>query len=165
MLTATNTLARYVEKINRLPLFMRPFLLTQLFCRQVKFANTTGIDILHVNFEQVQMRLRNRKRVQNHIGGIHAVAAAVLAESCTGLLLGMHVPNTRLPLLKSMTVEFKRRMNGNLHAQANLSAAQIKQISEHEQGDVVVPVIITDDSGEQPIICQMHWAWVVKTRR
>ena len=31
------------------------------------------------------MRLENRKKVRNHIGGVHAAATALLGESVTGL--------------------------------------------------------------------------------
>ena len=76
----------------------------------------------------------------------------------------MNVPDDRVPLLKSMTVEYQRRMQGNLKAIANLTAEQICIIEQQEKGDMTVAVTITDDSGQMPIICQMQWAWVSKKR-
>ena len=38
------------------------------------------------------------------------------------------------------------------------------RIAAEPKGDVVVPVIVTDESGEQPIQCAMTWAWVPKKR-
>lgn len=51
-------------------------------------------------------------KVQNHIGGVHACGMALAAESATGILMGMNVPDSRLPLCKSMTIDFKRRAEG-----------------------------------------------------
>ena len=111
------------------------------------------------------MKLANKKRVQNHIGGIHAAAAVVLAESTTGMVFGMHVPDSHIPLIKSMTINYQRRMQGDLHAVATISAEQIAQINNSEKGDVVIAVKITDESGQEPIECLMQWAWVSKVRK
>ncbi len=152
-------------KINRSPDFMRSFLITKLFCSKVKFAGTSGIKILKVSENVVEIKLANKKRVRNHIGGIHAVAAAVLAESATGIVFGMNVPDSHIPLIKSMTINYQRRMQGDLHAVATLSAEQIVEINSSEKGDVTIAVKITDESGQEPIECLMQWAWVSKVRK
>lgn len=56
--------------------------------------------------------LKNRRRVQNHIGGIHACGMALAAESATGIVVGMNVPDTAIPLCKSMKINFVRRCEG-----------------------------------------------------
>jgi len=159
-----NRFSLFVEKVNKAPHFMQSFLLTTFFNSKVKFAGTTGIKIEKVTHQQTILSLKNKKSVQNHIGGIHAIAAAVLAESATGIVFGMNVPDDRVPLLKSMTVNYQRRMQGNLKAEANLTADKIRMIEQQEKGDLTVPVTITDDSGEMPIVCEMEWAWVSKKR-
>ena len=159
----SNRLSKMVTKINRLPSSVRPWLLTKLFCSQVKYANTTGIRIERIDNSGVIITLANQKKVQNHIGGVHAVAAALLAESATGIAFGIHVPDNQLPLLKSMTINYKRRMQGGLKAFAQLSEHQQSLITSQEKGEVEVKVLITDESGEEPIECFMTWAWITKT--
>ena len=158
----TNKFSSIIAKINKTPSFMRSFLLTKLFCSKVKFAGTAGVIIKEITHQQTQLTLAYKKSVQNHIGGIHAIAAAVLAESATGIVFGMNVPDSKLPLLKSMQVHYKRRMQGALHAVANLSTEQIALITAEAKGSVFVPVTIQDESGQAPIECQMEWAWVSK---
>lgn len=143
---------------------MQSFLLTTFFNSKVRFAGTTGIKIEKVTHQQTVLSLKNKKSVQNHIGGIHAIAAAVLAESATGIVFGMNVPDDRVPLLKSMAVEYQRRMQGSLRAVANLTSEQISVIEQKDKGDITVSVTITDDSKQEPIVCQMEWAWVSKRR-
>lgn len=143
---------------------MQSFLLTKLFTTKVKFAGTTGVKINKITHQQTLLSLKNKKSVQNHIGGIHAIAAAVLAESATGIVFGMNVPDSKLPLLKSMKVNYQRRMQGDLKAVANLTTEQITMIEQQDKGNVIVPVTITDESEQQPIECEMEWAWVSKKR-
>ncbi len=157
-----NRLNRYVSKINRLPASVRPFLLTKLFCNQVKYAGTSNIQLLSVTPEKSVLKMQNKKKVQNHIKGVHAIAAALLAESATGIVFGMNVPDSRVPLLKSLTIDYQRRMQGDLQAVAHLSLTQIAEIEQNEKGDMIVEVTITDESGQEPIVCKMDWAWVTK---
>lgn len=159
-----NRFSSIVRKINRAPKALRSFLLSKLFSSQVKFAGTTGIRIEKLAQFESYLSLKNAKKVQNHIGGVHAVAAAVLAESATGIVFGMNVPDTHIPLLKSMTVNFNRRMQGALTAVARLTDEQIALIESSNKGDMKVPVIVTDESGQEPIEVLMDWAWVSKKR-
>jgi uncharacterized protein (TIGR00369 family) len=160
----SNRFSRYVGFANKLPIKLRAFALTRLFCSQVKFAGTSGIRIHTISATEVEITLANKKKVQNHIGGIHAVAAAVLAESATGIVFAMNVSDSSLPLLKSMKISYQRRMQGQLKAVAQLSELEARQITEQEKGCLVIPVKITDESGLEPIDCQMEWAWVSKKR-
>ncbi|MBA6252541.1 DUF4442 domain-containing protein [Colwellia sp. MB3u-55] len=159
-----NKFGKIISKVNRMPRFMRSFLLTKIFCSTVKYAGTSSIKLISVSHTKAVLSLENKKKVQNHIGGVHAIAAALLAESATGIVFGMNVPDTCVPLLKSMTFHFQRRMQGNLSAVAILSLAEIEQIENADKGSLMVSVEITDESDQQPIVCEMEWAWVTKRR-
>jgi acyl-coenzyme A thioesterase PaaI-like protein len=156
-----NRFSRVVNKIKKLPKVCHPFLLTRLFCSQVKYAGTSKVTILEIEPQHVKLQMANRKIVQNHIGGVHAIAAALLAESATGIVFGINLPDSRLPLLKSMTINYQRRMQGDLTAIARMSEQQIALLSQ-DKGNMDIAVTITDESGEQPIECLMTWAWISK---
>jgi len=157
----SNRFSRVVKRIKKLPKFSHSFLLTKLFCSQVKYAGTSKLIILDIESQQVKLLMKNRKKVQNHIGGVHAIAAALLAESATGIVFGMNLPDRCLPLLKSMTINYQRRMQGDLTAIASISEQQIALLAQ-DKGEVKITVTITDESGQQPIECLMTWAWVTK---
>ena len=160
----SNQFSRIIARVSYFPKSFHSFLFTKLFASKVKFAGTSGIKILSISSKRVEIELTNKKKTQNHIGGIHAVAAALLAESATGIVFGMNVSDRCLPLLKSMTIHYQRRMQGNLRATALLTDEQSQQIQSTEKGDLLVPVCITDDSGLEPIECLMNWAWVAKRK-
>tara|TARA_R110000744_G_scaffold16472_7_gene45375 strand:+ start:5374 stop:5862 length:489 start_codon:yes stop_codon:yes gene_type:complete len=156
-----NRFSRVVNSIKKLPKVSHSFFLTKLFCSQVKYARTSKVTIVEIEQQQVKLLMVNRKRVQNHIGGVHAIAAALLAESATGIVFGLNLPDSCLPLLKSMTINYQRRMQGDLTAVATISDEQIALLTQ-EKGNMVITVTIIDESGEQPIECQMTWAWITK---
>lgn len=160
-----NKFSKAVSTIYKLPSFCHQYLLTKLFCSQVKYANTSKVKLHKISNTEVELSLANHKRVQNHIGGVHAIAASLLAESASGIVFGMNVPDSHIPLLKSMTINFNRRMQGGLVGKAQLSTVQIEAISSQDKGDIQVAVQITDESGQEPIDCIMNWAWVNKVRK
>lgn len=159
-----NRLATIVAKIQSLPAMVQPFLLSRLFGSAIKFAGTAGVHVSGLSPQQAVLKLANRRKVQNHIGGVHAAAMALLGESATGFLLGIHVPDDRIPLLKSMHLDYVKRATGDLTAVASLSPEQIQQIYQQEKGEVTIEVRITDQLNVEPVIAQFVWAWVPKKR-
>lgn len=155
-----NRLSRAVNLINHLPRRVQPPLLSLLFASQVRFAGTARVRINSLTQQQACLTLRDRNRVRNHVGGIHAAAMALLAESATGFLVGMSVPDTHLLLIKTLRVDYKKRAIGNLHAVATLTAEQLSAVATQPRGEVTVQVEVTDESGQSPIACEMIWAWL-----
>lgn len=159
-----NRLATIVAKIQSLPAMVQPFLLSRLFGSAIKFAGTAGVQVSGLSPQQAVLKLANRRKVQNHIGGVHAAAMALLGESATGFLLGIHVPDDRIPLLKSMHLDYVKRATGDLTAVASLTPEQIQQIHQQEKGEVTIEVRITDQLNVEPVVAQFVWAWVPKKR-
>jgi len=159
-----NALSRAVAAVAGLPAGLRNRAITFMFTYKVRFAGTGGCEFLALEEGRAVLRMKNRRKVQNHIGGVHAAGMALLAETATGAAFGMTIPDTHLPLLKSMHIDYTKRANGDLRAEAELTAEQRNQIQTQEKGNLVVPVRVTDADGNEPIQAQMTWAWVPKRR-
>ncbi|OBY58265.1 DUF4442 domain-containing protein [Pseudomonas sp. AU12215] len=157
-----NRLALAAHLIQRLPHPLHESLLSRLFCSQVRFAGTAGIRIQKLSSDEVRMSLANHRRARNHIGGIHAAAMALLAESASGCLVGMNLPDHKLPLIKTLKVDYLRRARGSLRAIATLAPEQRRAMLEQDKGEALIQVTLLDDSGAEPVRCEMHWAWVRK---
>ncbi len=153
-------LQRTAATINRLPGIMRPRALSLAVGRVVPFVGTARLRIEELTEERVVASVPNRRRVQNHIKGVHAVAMALLAETASGFIVGMNLPDDKLPLIKSLKVDFKKRTRGGMRVVATLTPEQRERLKTAERGDVLVEVHVTDESGTEPIQCQMLWAWV-----
>lgn len=162
---APSQLNRSVHKLGKLRPALRWRMLTWAFGRNVPFMRTARLQFQDLSEEHAVLTLRNRRRVQNHIRSVHAAAVALLAETATGTLLTMNLPDDRVPLLKRMQVEYHKRAKGDLLAEAKLDTGARTRILVEEKGEIVVPVKVTDESGEEPVQCKMLWAWVPKYRR
>lgn len=163
-MSASNALSRAVTQINKLPAPLRGRAITLLFNSQVRFAGTGKVRFDSLSCERAVLHLPNHPKVRNHIGGVHAAAMALLAETATGSVFGMNVPGTHLPVIKTLKVDYLRRAEGALTAVASLDAAARSRLQQEDKGDLIVPVTLTDQSGREPVACEMHWAWIPKRR-
>ncbi len=162
MLTIENNLTRLIRPLAKLPSNLRISTLSFILGKVVPFVGTSSLRYEEVTPTRVVVSIRNRRPVQNHIKGVHAAAMALLAETATGFVVGVNLSDDKLPLIKSLHVDFKRRTVGDMRAVASLSEEQVAIIRSSPKGELLVPVNVTDESGEEPIQCQMLWAWVSK---
>lgn len=159
-----NSMRRALRRLDRFPKGLAARLRSFVLGRTVRFVGTAGLVIEVISPEQVVVRIDNRRPVQNHIGTIHAAAMALLAETATGFAVGMHVHDGAVPVIKHMGVDYLRRAKGGLRAVARLSPEDQKRLHEDERGEVLVPVTVTDSEGQEPIRCEMVWAWTARRR-
>ena len=147
-----------------LPPFIRSTAMSKAFGNVIKYAGHSGIRFETLTQSQCVVSIRNKKKVQNHIGGVHAAAMALLAETATGFVFGMNVPDDKLPVIKKMDIDYVKRSTGDMRAVASLTQEQIDLIQSTEKGEVTVPVTITDEANVEPIKASMTWAWTAKKR-
>lgn len=159
-----NRLQRTLTKLDGLPGPLRGVARNLALRRAVPFTGTAGLDFVALTPERSEIRVANRRPVQNHIKGVHAAAMSLLAETATGMVVGMNVRDDCLPLCKSLQVSFKRRATGGLVAKAHLTAAQRFAMANETKGEVMVAVTVTDEAGIEPIQCEFVWAWVPKEK-
>lgn len=159
-----NRLARVVHKFDGYPAGLRRFLITWAFGGTVHFVRTAGVQFESLTEERAVLMLRNKRRVQNHIGTVHAAAVALIGETATGAVFGMSVPDDKIPLLKSMKIAYTRRSQGALRAEATLSPEMREHFWVKEKGEIAVPVKITDETGEPTVECEYVWAWRPKKK-
>jgi uncharacterized protein (TIGR00369 family) len=158
----TNRLSKLVKATSKLPKGLQSTLLSKTFGRIVPMVGAAKIRYESLSTSEVVVSLANHKSMQNHIGQIHACAMALLAETATGFVTAMNVPDTAIVLIKTLQIDYKRPTKGALKAIATLTAEQQQVMQNSEKGETLVNVIVTDESGETPIECQMLWAWVSK---
>lgn len=157
-----NNLMRVIGKFDFLPPNLRSTVISKIFGRVVPLVGTAGLRYEELTPERVVVSIRNRRPVQNHINGVHAAAMALLAETATGFVVGMNLPDDKLPLIKTLKVDYLKRTKGDMRAVATLTPEQVTLVRTTPKGEVLVPVVVTDESGQEPIRCEMLWAWVPK---
>ncbi|HEV6967538.1 DUF4442 domain-containing protein [Roseateles sp.] len=157
-----NRLQRTLAKLDGLPGPLRSAARNFALRRAVPLTGTAGLDFVVLTPERSEIHIANRRPVQNHIRGVHAAAMTLVAETATGMVVGMNVRDDCLPLCKSLNVAFKKRASGALRAQAHLTAEQRALLARETKGEVKVAVTVTDEAGIEPIECEFVWAWVPK---
>ncbi|MFH7765954.1 DUF4442 domain-containing protein [Acinetobacter sp. BSP-28] len=163
-MTPTNRLSKLVKATSKLPKGIRSTLWSKVFGRVVPMVGSANIRYLEVSHSKVVVKIENHRAMQNHIGQVHACAMALIAETATGFVTGMNVPDSCIMLIKSFKVDFKKPTKGAMVATATLTDEQQKLIQSTEKGETLVKVQVTDESGEEPIQCEMLWAWISKSQ-
>ncbi len=163
-MTATNRLSKLVKATAKLPKGIRSTLWSKAFGRIVPMVGSANIRYLEVSHAKVVVKIENHRAMQNHIGQVHACAMALIAETATGFVTGMNVPDSCIVLIKSLKVDFKRPSKGAMTAVATLTDEQQKLMQNSEKGETLVSVIVTDETNQEPIQCEMLWAWVAKSQ-
>ncbi|NNG77734.1 DUF4442 domain-containing protein [Acinetobacter sp. ANC 4277] len=163
-MTPTNRLSKLVKATSKLPKGIRSTLWSKAFGRVVPMVGSANIRYLEVSHAKVVVKIENHRAMQNHIGQIHACAMALIAETATGFVTGMNVPDSCIVLIKSFKIDFKRPTKGAMTATATLTDEQQKLMKSTEKGETLVAVKVTDESGQEPIQCEMLWAWVSKSQ-
>ncbi len=155
-----NRMARQLQRLDEVPSLARGWYRNIVLRRTVPFTGTAGIRYDEVTPQRTQVSLANHKPVQNHIQGIHASAMNLLAETATGMVVGMNVRDDCIPLAKEMKMAFKKRATGSLRAVATLSDEQRAAMQASDKGEVTVIAIVTDEAGINPVECEFVWAWI-----
>ncbi|MDD0810516.1 DUF4442 domain-containing protein [Curvibacter sp. RS43] len=161
---APNKLQRSLMRLDEAPAFMRGWVQNIILRRAVPFTGTAGLRFISLSTDRVEVRVANEARVHNHIGGVHASAMNLLAETATGMVIGMNVRDDCTPLAKSLSMRFVQRASGGLKAVATLSPEQAAYMQANEKGELSVAVTVTDDTGAEPVQCEFVWAWVPASR-
>ena len=160
----SNQLKRVVESSKWLPANVRATVVSKILGKVVPYVGTSGLLYEEISSERVIVSIRNQHKVQNHIKNVHAAAMALLAETATGFVVGINLPDDKLPLIKSLKVDFYKRTQGDMRAVATLTPEDVARITTEPKGELWVPVTVTDESGNEPIKCEMLWAWIPKAK-
>lgn len=164
-MTKPNRLHRAVKKLEGYPKFLFKPLLSFTIGRTLPFVGTAGVRFEKMTTEEVVVSLKNKKKVRNHIKQIHAAATALLAETATGMIVGMNLPDDKLPLMKTMHINYVKRSTGAMKAVATLDQAQLANMHNEDKGEIRIKVVVTDEAGVEPVECDMLWAWIPKKKK
>ncbi len=159
-----NRLQRQLARVDEAPAFMRTWVRSLILGRAVPFTGTAKLRYEEMTPERVVISVANKSHVRNHIGGVHAMASVLAAETATGMLMGLCVRDDCVNVVKDMRSQFVKRGQGAMRAVATLTQEQRDLIQSTTKGETIVPVTITDESGNQPILCEFTWAWIPAQR-
>ena len=159
-----NVIASALARIAKLPKGMQNWATNFAFRRAVPFVGTSKVHYEKVSPQEWIAHVPNKRRVQNHLGQVHAGAMMVVAESVAVTMMGMNLPPDRLPLVKSLEAKFVRRSKGKIRAVARLTDEQLHRIKTEPKGEVVIEVDLRDETGEVPAVITVVPAWTSRKK-
>jgi acyl-coenzyme A thioesterase PaaI-like protein len=114
---AVNLMSAY-KTLERLPLGRRVFSVGYQFA--APYFLTIPVAIKEVEPGLASARMLQTPWVRNHLGTVHAIALCNLAEYTMGAVAEATIPATHRWVPKGMTVEYKAKARGTMHAIATL---------------------------------------------
>jgi len=164
-MSTPNPFVQIAERYDAVPPRLRRPLVTNAVGEVIPFVDTAGCFIEAYTPRRVAVRLDNEERLQNHLGGLHAAALGLLAETASGLVVALNVPDGSSPLLRTMDISFDEFARDAVRAEATLTDEEGTQIQSRPLGQIEVDVALTAPHDDETLVSgTLKWAWVPEER-
>ena len=121
----------------------------------IPYTGALGAQVLKIERGDIEIKLRDRRGVRNHLASIHAMALANLGEFATGLAVVTGLPPKMRAILKGFEIEYLKKARGTLTAKAKYTHKD----SAKESEDVSVTGEIFNSEGE--LVAKVKALWRV----
>lgn len=120
------------------------WLFTRVVCFRAPFFASISPTFLELGPGRAVVRLKKRRKVQNHLGTVHAIAMANLAELAAGTMMEVSIPAEQRWIPRGMTIEYLARAESDVTATALLPAVDYGPAQ-----DIIVSVSVRDEHGKE----------------
>ena len=120
------------------------WLFSRLVCWRAPYFSSIRPIVEALTPGRCVVKLRDRRRVHNHIGTVHAIALCNAAELAGGLATDVTLPPALRWIPKGMSVRYLKKAQGTLHATATV--APIDATRGAHEIHALVEVRNTDDA-------------------
>ena len=128
------------------------WLFSRAVCFRAPYFGTIAPMFVALEPNRCEARIRDRRRVHNHIGTVHAIALCNLAELCAGVMTEASLPASMRWIPKGMTVQYLKKAQGTMHAVATPAIP----VGESSTGyDLPVTVSVRDPQGDEVFRAQI----------
>lgn len=122
------------------------WLFARVVCRRAPYFATIAPAFHVLEPGRCSVSMRKRRRVENHIRTVHALAIGNLCELAAGLVTEVTVPASMRWLPRGMTIQYLRKAGSDVTA-----TALIANRSWGGAQDIEVPVSVTDVAGTEVV--------------
>lgn len=135
-----NSTLKLYEKLSGLPAGRWVF--SRLVSLKAPYFGSIRPHVLEMRPGCAVVKLKQRWRIQNHIGTVHAIAVCNLCEIAMGMAAEATIPSGLRWLPKGIKAEYLKKSAGELTARCEIAP------EDFVVGEIDLPVEVTDAKGE-----------------
>lgn len=118
----------------------------------VPYSGTVRPQVLELGAGHCRIAMRDRRGVRNHLGSVHAIALANLAELTSGLAVSYALPAEARGIPVELKMEYVKKGRGRLIGSCDTTIPDWREEGEHTFG-----AEIRDDGGELVAKAEVRW--------
>ena len=121
--------------------------------RTAPYSGTIKAEVLTLKPGSVQVALKDRRSVRNHLNSIHAIALANLGELASGLAMISAIPPNTRAIVVNLEIKYLKKARGRLVAEGSANPPQ----SITKPLDSLAVAEIKDAEGDIVSRVDVHW--------
>ena len=126
------------------------WLFTRIVCFRAPYFGSIRPRFVELRPGMARVSMKKRRSVQNHLGGVHALAMGNLCELAAGVMTEVSLPRNMRWIPRGMTIQYLGQARSDVSAEARL---ELREYNQKE--DVVVDVEVKDRGGTPVVRAQI----------
>lgn len=119
----------------------------------VPYSGSIRPRVLELEPGRAVVRIRDRRRLRNHLRSVHAIALANLAELASGLAMTLAMPAHTRGIPTQIRIDYLKKARGSITAHGRASPpAAVPEEMESE-----ATAVLTDESGDTVATAMVTW--------